>query len=188
MYAHPGKKLIFMGGEFGQYREWNHDAQLDWDLLERPRHAGIQRWLEDLNKAYRDVPAFHELDMAQEGFEWIDCCDTENSILSLLRRSKTKPDALLVAALNFTEIPRHNYQIGVPSGGHWVEILNSDATIYGGSGQGNMGGVDAVPIPLHGRKWSVTLTLPPLAAVFLMVSEDGREVAMEEAAAALAAS
>lgn len=188
MYANPGKKLIFMGGELGQYREWNHDAELDWDLLEKPVHAGIQRWLEDLNKAYRDVPAFHELDMAQEGFEWIDCCDTENSILSLLRRSKTKPDALLVAVLNFTEIPRHNYQIGVPRGGHWVEILNSDATIYGGSGQGNMGGVDAVPIPLHGRKWSVTLTLPPLAAVFLMVSDDGRDVAMEEETAALAAS
>jgi 1,4-alpha-glucan branching enzyme len=182
MYANPGKKLIFMGGELGQQREWNHDASLDWDLLEKPAHAGIQRWLEDLNKAYRDVPAFHELDMAQEGFEWIDCCDAEKSIISLLRRSKTRPDDVLVVALNFTEHPRHNYQIGVPSGGHWVEILNSDATTYDGSGQGNMGGVDAVPIPLHGRKWSVTLTLPPLGAVFLMLGEDSQG-ATEEAGA-----
>jgi len=170
MYASPGKKLIFMGAELGQYREWNHDTSLDWDLLELPLHAGVNRWLEDLNKAYRDVPAFHELDMFPEGFEWIDCCDMENSTISLVRKSKSKPDDILVAVLNFTELPRQNYQIGVPRGGHWQEILNSDSVIYGGSGQGNMGGVDAAPIPLHGRKWSVTLTLPPLGAVFLRSS------------------
>jgi 1,4-alpha-glucan branching enzyme len=173
MYASPGKKLIFMGGELGQYREWNHDSTLDWDLLERPLHAGINRWVEDLNKAYRDVPAFHELDLSPGGFEWIDCEDMEKSVLSLMRRSKTRPDDLLIAALNFTDVPRPNYRIGAPCGGHWDEILNSDATIYGGSGQGNLGGVDAVPFPLHGRPWSLTLTLPPLAAVFLKVRGGG---------------
>ncbi len=170
MYANPGKKLLFMGADIAQYREWNHDTGLDWNLLNNPLHAGVNRWLEDLNKAYRDIPAFHELDMAQEGFEWIDCCDTENSIVSLTRYGKDREQPI-VAVLNFTPMPRYNYQIGVPANGHWREVLNSDATLYGGSGQGNMGGVDASPIPLHGRKWSVTLTLPPLGAVFL-VNED----------------
>jgi 1,4-alpha-glucan branching enzyme len=178
MYANPGKKLLFMGGELGQIREWNHDASLDWELLENPIHAGINRWMEDLNKAYRDIPAMHELDMSPEGFEWIDCCDTENSVASLLRRSKTRPDEIVVAVMNFTPTPLHNYQIGVPRGGHWAEILNSDSDIYGGSGQGNMGGLDATPIPLHGRKWSVTITLPPLGAVFLM-SDGAGEVSTD---------
>jgi 1,4-alpha-glucan branching enzyme len=180
MYANPGKKLIFMGGDIGQEREWNHDAGLDWHLLALPLHAGLNRWLEDLNKAYRDIPAMHELDMSPEGFEWIDCCDTENSVVSLTRHGKNRAEAVVVA-LNFTPLPRHNYQIGVPAGGHWREALNSDATLYGGSGQGNMGGVEAVPIPLHGRKWSVTLTLPPLGAVFL-VNEPESEADEEPAA------
>jgi 1,4-alpha-glucan branching enzyme len=115
--------------------------------------------------------------MDPEGFEWIDCCDTENSIVSLVRKSKSHPDDLLVAVLNFTEIPRHNYQVGVPRGGRWEEVLNSDSAIYGGSGQGNMGGVDAAPIPLHGRRWSVTLTLPPLGAVFLRARGEEAELA-----------
>ena len=172
MYANPGKKLLFMGGDIAQYREWNHDRGLDWHLLEQPQHAGLNRWLEDLNRAYRDIPAMHELDMSPEGFEWIDCCDTENSIVSLTRRSKSKPDEQVVVVLNFTPLPRHNYQLGVPHGGHWREMLNSDATLYGGSGQGNMGGVDASPIPLHGRRWSVTVTVPPLGAVFLVSDAD----------------
>jgi 1,4-alpha-glucan branching enzyme len=172
MYANPGKKLLFMGGELGQIREWNHDASLDWDLLQDPLHAGINRWLEDLNKAYRDIPALHELDMSPDGFEWIDCCDTEGSIVSLMRRAKSRPDEMVVVALNFTPMPRHNYQIGLPRGGHWKEVLNSDAPIYGGSGQGNMGGVDAAPIKLHGRRWSANLTLPPLGAVFLLSQAD----------------
>ncbi|HEX6177905.1 MAG TPA: 1,4-alpha-glucan branching protein GlgB [Thermoanaerobaculia bacterium] len=167
MYASPGKKLMFMGGEFGQWREWNHDAGLDWHLMDDPFHSELARWVEDLNKFYRDTPAMHELDMSPDGFEWIDCCDTENSVVSLVRRSKSKPDEPVVAVLNFTPMPRHNYQVGVPQEGHWREVLNSDATIYAGSGQGNMGGIDAAPIPLHGRKWSITLTLPPLGAVFL---------------------
>ncbi len=167
MFAQPGKKMIFMGGEIGQWREWDHDQSLDWNLLDFFPHAALQRWVEDLNKAYRDIPAFHELDTDPAGFEWIDCCDTENSIISLMRRSKSRPDELLVAVLNFTPVPRHNYQVGLPRGGSWSEILNSDATIYGGSGQGNLGGIEASPIPLHGRRWSAALTLPPLGAVFL---------------------
>jgi 1,4-alpha-glucan branching enzyme len=179
MYANPGKKLLFMGGEIAQYREWNHDASLEWDLLQEPLHAGLNRWVEDLNKAYRDIPALHELDMSPDGFEWIDCCDTENSIVTLMRKSKTRPDEVIVVALNFTPMPRHNYQIGVPRSGHWREVLNSDAPLYGGSGQGNMGGVDAAPIPLHGRRWSATVTLPPLGAVFLL-SESSTEDESEE--------
>jgi 1,4-alpha-glucan branching enzyme len=166
MYAQPGKKLMFMGGEFAQVREWNHDQSLDWHLLADPAHAGVQRWVEDLNRFYRDQPAMHELDNDPSGFEWIDCCDTEQSVVSLFRRSKSNPDRFVAVALNFTPVPRYNYQIGVPAGGRWTELLNSDAPIYGGSGQGNMGGIDAAPIPLHGRKHSVTLTLPPLGAVF----------------------
>jgi 1,4-alpha-glucan branching enzyme len=168
MVSQPGKKLTFMGGEFGQRREWNHDRSLDWELLDAVPHASLQRWVEDLNKAYRDYAALHELDTSPEGFEWIDCCDTENSILALLRKSKDDPADGVVCVLNFTPQPRHNYQVGVPAGGRWAEVLNSDATLYGGSGMGNMGGVAAAPIPLHGRRWSVTLTLPPLAALFLV--------------------
>ena len=172
MYSQPGKKLLFMGGEIGQAREWNHDGSIDWHLLDHLPHATLQRWVEDLNRTYRDMEALHQADISPEGFEWIDCCDTENSIVSLVRRSKANPQNEVVIVLNFTPIPRHNYAIGVPRGGHWKEVLNSDATIYGGSGQGNLGGVDAVPIRLHGRPWSVTLTLPPLAAVFLVHEPD----------------
>ncbi len=168
MYSQPGKKLLFMGGEIGQWREWNHDASLDWGLLDFLPHAALQRWVEDLNRTYRDLPALHELDTSADGFEWIDCCDTEHSIVSLLRKSRSNPEQMVAVVLNFTPVPRHNYAVGVPAGGYWNEILNSDAPLYGGSGQGNMGGVDAAPIPLHGRRWSVNLTLPPLAAVFLI--------------------
>jgi 1,4-alpha-glucan branching enzyme len=178
MYSQPAKKLMFMGGEFGQWREWNHDASLDWGQLDSLPNATLQRWVEDLNKAYRTIPAMHELDLSPDGFEWIDCCDTENSIVVLIRKSKSQPEQPVVIALNFTPIPRHNYQVGVPAGGRWSEVLNSDAVLYGGSGQGNMGGVDAAPIPLHGRKWSLNLTLPPLGAVFLM-----KEVSSDETAA-----
>ncbi|HUP44299.1 MAG TPA: 1,4-alpha-glucan branching protein GlgB [Thermoanaerobaculia bacterium] len=169
MYSQPGKKLMFQGGEIGQWKEWNHDSSVDWHLLDFLPHSTLQRWVEDLNRTYRDLKPLHELDVSPDGFEWIDCCDTEQSILSLMRRSRDGQEVVIV--LNFTPVPRHNYQIGVPRGGHWKEILNSDAPLYGGSGQGNLGGVDAAPIPLHGRRWSVNLTLPPLAAVFL-VNED----------------
>jgi 1,4-alpha-glucan branching enzyme len=169
MVAQPAKKLLFMGGEIAQWREWNHDTSLDWHLLDGVQHAELQRWVEDLNKTYRTIPALHELDFSPDGFEWIDCCDSENSVVSLIRKSKS--DDVVLVALNYTPLPRHNYAVGVPRGGHWREILNSDAAMYGGSGQGNMGGVEAAPIPLHGRKWSVTLTLPPLSAVFLRSEE-----------------
>jgi 1,4-alpha-glucan branching enzyme len=181
MYSQPAKKLLFMGGEFGQWREWNHDTALDWHLLERFPHAALQRWVEDLNKVYRDVPAIHELDADPAGFEWIDCCDTENSIVSLVRKSRSCPEEMVLVVLNFTPVPRHNYRIGVPLGGHWREVLNSDAPIYGGSGQGNMGGFDASPIPLHGRRWSATLTLPPLGALFFISEPEAADDALTTA-------
>jgi 1,4-alpha-glucan branching enzyme len=165
MWAQPGKKLLFMGCELGQYREWNHDASLDWHLLEDEGHAGIARWLEDLNRLYREDPALHELDVSPDGFQWIDANDAENSVFSFLRKGKKGEPVVVI--FNFTPLPRENYRIGVPGGGYWREILNSDAARYGGTNRGNMGGVDAVPIPLHGRSHSLTLALPPLGAVFL---------------------
>ena len=166
MYGQPGKKLLFMGGEFGQEREWDHDSSLDWDLLKDPRHDGLQRWVADLNRLYREEPALAEQDCEPGGFEWIDANDAEQSLLTFIRRGRSADDLMLVAC-NFTPIPRHNYRAGAPRGGFWREVLNSDATQYGGSGQGNMGGVRAYPVSVHGRPYSVTLTLPPLAAVFL---------------------
>jgi 1,4-alpha-glucan branching enzyme len=165
MYAQPGKKLLFMGGEFGQWREWQHDESLEWNLLDYQRHANIQKWIEDLNRLYRTEPALHELDCKQAGFEWIDCNDTERSTLSLIRKANSSDDIVLVV-LNFTPMPHHNYRVGVPRGGFWKEILNSDANLYGGSGQGNLGGVEASPIPFHGRNNSLNMVLPPLATVF----------------------
>jgi len=167
MVAQPAKKLLFMGGEFGQWSEWVHDGSLEWDLLESAPHAGLQRWVAELNRFYRSTPALYELDCHPAGFEWIDCNDTESSVLSLIRKGKST-DAIVLAACNFTPVPRPNYRVGAPRGGFWREVLNSDAAVYGGSGWGNMGGVDAVPIPMHGRPYSLTLTLPPLTAVFFI--------------------
>ncbi len=164
MYTQPGKKLLFMGGEFGQWREWDHETSIDWHLLDAPLHRGLQRWVRDLNTTYRGVPALHERDCEPDGFEWIDCSDTENSVLCYLRRGHDPDEAVLVVC-NFTPVPRHNYRVGVPWGGYWQEILNSDATLYGGSGVGNLGGVRATPVRWHGRDYSVNLTLPPLAIV-----------------------
>ena len=167
MVAQPAKKLLFMGDEFGQWSEWVHDGSLEWDLLESAPHAGLQRWVAELNRFYRSTPALYELDCHPAGFEWIDCNDTESSVLSLIRKGKST-DAIVLAACNFTPVPRPNYRVGAPRGGFWREVLNSDAAVYGGSGWGNMGGVDAVPIPMHGRPYSLTLTLPPLTAVFFI--------------------
>jgi 1,4-alpha-glucan branching enzyme len=166
LFTQPGKKLLFMGGEFGQWREWNHDASLDWDLLAQPLHAGVQRWVRDLNTLYRGQPACHQLDCDAAGFEWIDCHDSQQSVLCWLRKGKNPGDELLVAC-NFTPVSRHAYRIGVPCGSYWEEILNSDASLYGGSGQGNLGGVEAASIPWHGRAHSLNLTLPPLALLVL---------------------
>ncbi len=165
MWAHPGKKLLFMGGEFAQWSEWNHDHSLSWDLLEHAPHQGMTRWLHDLNRLYQDEPALHQLDFSAEGFEWIDFHDWEESAVSFIRKAKNRDDVVLVAC-NFTPVPRYNYTVGVPRGGYWREILNSDSQLYGGSGLGNFGGVEASPLPAQGRFYSLSLTLPPLAVVF----------------------
>jgi 1,4-alpha-glucan branching enzyme len=166
MYAQPGKKLIFMGGEFGQWHEWDVESSLDWHLLNHAPHAGLSHWVGDLNRVLREESALHEIDFEPAGFSWIDASDNEQSVVSVLRKGSA-PNDLIVAAFNFTPVPRHNYQIGTPMGGHWRELLNSDAPMYGGSGQGNLGGVDASPVGRHGHLHSVTLTLPPLGAIFL---------------------
>ena len=165
MYAQPAKKLLFMGGEFGQWREWVHDASLEWDLLDYPLHAGLQRWVQDLNWLYRNEPALHELDCDPGGFEWIDCDDADSSVVSLIRKGKSSAAVILVLC-NFTPVPRYSYRVGAPRGGRWQEVLNSDAAEYGGGNMGNLGGVDAAPVGLHGRPYSLTLTLPPLSVSF----------------------
>jgi 1,4-alpha-glucan branching enzyme len=166
MWAHPGKKMLFMGGEFGQRREWTHEGELEWWVTDRPEHAGLARWVEDLNRFYRSEPAFFEVDFSHEGFEWIDCNDAETSAIAFLRKPRSGGGTLVVAC-NFTPVPRANYVLGVPWGGLWRECLNSDARDYGGAGWGNLGGVEARPAAAHGRPWSVSLTLPPLAVVVL---------------------
>jgi len=164
MYTHPGKKLLFMGGEFGQWSEWYHEASLDWHLLEYPYHRGLQQWLRDLNFIYKSEPSLYESDHEPEGFHWIDFKDWEGSIISFARKGKNSPETVIVVC-NFTPVPRFNYHIGVPQGGLWQEILNSDAKIYGGSGQGNMGSVEAAVVPYHGQRYSLSLVLPPLSLV-----------------------
>jgi len=166
MYAQSGKKLLFMGGEFGQWREWNHDEALEWHLLGFPSHEGLRSWVEALNRVYRSEPALYEIDFEPAGFQWIDCSDTDHSTLSLLRVGRSPADVVLVVC-NFTPVPWLDYRVGVPYPGFWREILNSDAKEYGGSGHGNMGGVTADPIPFHGRPYSLKLTVPPLAAIYL---------------------
>ncbi len=165
MWGHPGKKLLFMGGEFGQRREWAHEGALEWWVLQFREHAGVQRWVRDLNTFVRGEPALHQLDFDQRGFEWVDCHDADASVISFLRRPRAGPPVLVVC--NFTPVPRTNYTVGVPEGGYWRELLNSDAPLYGGSGIGNFGGVEAAPVAAQGRFHSVVLTLPPLATVFL---------------------
>ena len=165
MYAQPAKKLLFMGDEFGQWQEWKHEESLEWHLLQYVPHAGLQRWVADLNQLYRSEPALHQLDCDPAGFEWIDCLDAESSIISLIRKGKSTGD-LVLAVCNFTPVPRSNYLVGAPRGGLWRELLNSDAAHYGGSGLGNLGAVEAAPMPLHGRTHTLALTLPPLSALF----------------------
>jgi 1,4-alpha-glucan branching enzyme len=164
MYGHSGKKLLFMGGEFGQWREWNHDSALEWHLLDHPMHSGIQRWVKDLNAKYHELKELHEVDYDWKGFEWIDCNDYLESVLSFLRYGKERDTALMIAC-NFTPVPRYQYRIGVPYGGFWDEILNSDGRMYGGSGLGNFGGLEAEEVTHHGRPFSLSITLPPLGIV-----------------------
>jgi 1,4-alpha-glucan branching enzyme len=164
MWATPGKKLLFMGGEFGQGREWHHDSSLDWHQLGLPPHYGVLRWVSDLNRVYREERSLHEGDCQPWGFEWIDASDGATSVLSFLRHGGYET---MLVVCNFTPVVRHNYRVGVPHGGYWREVLNGDGGEYGGSGVGNQGGVMATTDPSHGRPCSLTLTLPPLAAVFL---------------------
>jgi 1,4-alpha-glucan branching enzyme len=159
-----GKKLLFMGGEIGQWHEWNHETSLDWHLLADPAHAGIQRWVRDLNTTYRAEPPLHEFDCDARGFAWIDCHDGDQSTLTFLRRGSRAGEACIIAC-NWTPVPRHNHRLGVPWDGEWREILNSDATLYGGSGQGNLGGAGTTPVACHGHAQSIVVTLPPLAVV-----------------------
>ncbi len=166
MWTHPGKKLLFMGGEFGQWREWHHERSLDWDLTREPDHSGVQHWLRDVNRAYREIPAMHELDFSGEGFQWIDMHDSDDSVITYLRLAADGSPVMV--ACNFTPIVRENYRVGVPLGGRWREALNSDAPFYGGSGVGNLGGVEAVDAPWHGREHSLAITLPPLAFVLFV--------------------
>jgi 1,4-alpha-glucan branching enzyme len=166
MYAHPGKKLMFMGSEFGQGREWNYDQSLDWHLLGEPLHAGIRLFVQDLNRTYVTQRALHEVDFEPHGFEWIDCNDNENSVVSFIRRPRDGSD-FVVALLNFTPVPRDGYRIGVPAAGAYLEVLNSDAEIYGGSNLGNGGVVFTEPIASHGHPDSLRLNLPPLGFLLL---------------------
>ena len=170
MYAHPGKKLLFMGGEFGQWEEWNHDEQLDWQLLQWDSHKGLQSLVRDMNRLYASTPALHEVDFRPEGFEWIDIHDVDNSIISFMRRGKSPKD-FLVCVFNFTPVVRRGYHVGVPEPGLYREALNSDSAFYGGSNVGNIGGVASKPVPWNGRPYSVDLTLPPLGALFLRLAE-----------------
>ena len=161
-WLHPGKKLLFMGGELGQWREWNHESSIDWHLLEYPNNEGIRRWVRDLNRLLSSEPALYERDFENTGFEWVDFSDWESSVVSFLRKSENET---VLVVCNFTPIPHYNYRIGVPSGGFWKEILNSDAKEYGGSGHGNFGGLEATPVPIHGRFHSLVMTLPPLSVI-----------------------
>ena len=166
MWAHPGKKLLFMGGEIGQGREWAHDGELQWELLAAPLHEGVRRLVADLNRAYVSEPALHEQDFSAAGFEWIEARDDALSVIAFVRQARSGQAAVLVVC-NLTPVPREHYRLGVPSAGAWHEIVNSDATAYGGSGVGNLGGAQTNAIPSHGRPQSLTLTLPPLGALFL---------------------
>jgi 1,4-alpha-glucan branching enzyme len=164
MFGHPGKKLLFMGAEFGQWREWNYDGGLDWHLLEDPLHRGLQRWVQDLNHVYQREASLHEVDFDGSGFSWIDCNDNENSVVSMLRKARDPRDFTVMLA-NFTPVPREAYTIGVPEGGWYRELLNSDGDMYGGSNLGNGGGVMAEEKPSHGFDHSISVTVPPLGFV-----------------------
>lgn len=165
MYAMPGKKLLFMGSEIGSWTEWSHDRGLEWDLLQYEKHGGLRDWVASLNRIYRQERSLSVFDYDPKGFEWLDCEDAQRSVLSLARKGERRAD-LVLAVFNFTPVARYDYRVGVPLRGHWKELLNSDATEYGGSGVGNMGGVTASNEPLGGKPFTLSLTLPPLGALF----------------------
>ncbi|MBE1237681.1 1,4-alpha-glucan branching protein GlgB [Phaeovibrio sulfidiphilus] len=170
MWAHPGKKLLFMGSEFGQGREWNYQESLDWHLLDYEWHRGVSTLVKDLNRAYREIPAFHECDAEGDGFSWIDCTDAEQSVIAFLRfgkRSEGQEPSVALVVCNFTPVPRTGYRLGVPRAGTWREVLNSDSAYYCGSNQGN-DRIETRPVPSHGHMQSLELTLPPLSTVYLV--------------------
>jgi 1,4-alpha-glucan branching enzyme len=164
-WASPGKKLLFMGGELAQWREWDHEGSIEWELLHDPAHAGIKQLVTDLNGVLRREPALHERDADADGFRWAIADDPDDGVLAFLRFAADGAPVLFVA--NFTPVVREYYRVPVPAGGFWREIVNTDATEYGGSGAGNLGGVDAVPVPIREFAWSLTLRLPPLGVLFL---------------------
>jgi 1,4-alpha-glucan branching enzyme len=166
MYTHPGKKLMFMGSEFGQWREWSHDRSLDWHLLDQPAHAGLRQFVADINRLYASQPSLYEVDFEAAGFDWIDCNDTDSSVIAFVRRARDPHDWVLVV-LNWTPIVRQSYRIGVPEPGFYQELINTDASPYGGSNVGNAGGLTADPIAAHGHPYSLNLTLPPLGGLVL---------------------
>jgi 1,4-alpha-glucan branching enzyme len=171
MWAHPGKKLLFMGGELAQLSEWSHERSLDWHLLEQPEHAGIQRLVRDLNHLYLDEPALWDCDSDPSGFYWLEPNDADSNVISFARQSRGGPSdetRLVVFVANFSPVPRPNYRLGLPRARRWREALNTDSTFYGGSDVGNLGGVEPEPVPWHGQPFSAEVTLPPLAAVYLV--------------------
>jgi 1,4-alpha-glucan branching enzyme len=183
MYTMSGKKLLFMGIEIGQGDEWNHNKSLDWHLLEYPLQQGVQKLVRDLNHLYRSQPALHEVDCSHEGFSWIDCHDSDNSVISYIRRAKD-PEDFVVVVCNFTPVVREAYRIGVPLGGPYAEVLNTDAGCYEGSGVGNAGRVDAEAREAHGHPFSLSLSIPPLGAVVLKPYPQEKETEMEPPAKA----
>lgn len=166
MFGHPGKKLLFMGSEFGQVREWMHDESLEWHVLQFSQHSGMQNWVKDVNRVYKNEPALYEDDNSWAGFEWIDCNDSDNTVLSFLRKSPSTGE-VIVCIYNFNPVPKYNYKVGVTKSGYWKEILNSDAGIYFGSNMGNLGGVETSDYSTHAKPYTLDITLPPLGAVFL---------------------
>jgi 1,4-alpha-glucan branching enzyme len=167
MWAHPGKKLLFMGQEFAQEAEWSHERSLDWHLLENADNAGIQALVRDLNHRYRDEPALWEMDFDGEGFWWIEANAAEDNVFAFARRTSDS-ERVIVFVSNLSPVPRHGYRIGFPRSGRWVEALNTDSTYYGGSDVGNLGGVEARDEPWHGQSASAAVTLPPLGVVWLV--------------------
>jgi len=163
MYAHPGKKLLFQGGEFGQWSEWTHAKSLDWHLLNEPDHAGLRRLIQHLNFMYREEPSLWKQDDTYEGFEWIDFHDADNSVVCFMRKAAGAPS--IIFAINATPVVREGYRVGVPGPGYYEEVLNSDADVYGGSNQGNYGGMHAEPVEWQGKPYSIMMRLPPLATV-----------------------
>jgi 1,4-alpha-glucan branching enzyme len=172
MWTHPGKKLLFMGGEFAQRREWTHDGELEWWVCERPEHAGVRRLVTDLNRIYRAEPALYSVDFSAEGFEWLDVGDSDISVIAFVRKPRRTNDPPIAIVCNFTPVPRSNFLLGVTARGRWREILNTDAREYGGSGWGNLGVIESAPVSVNGRHESINLNLPPLATVILRWEAD----------------